>query len=71
MKCEIINGRLHVKAGTVTEQWALDQFFGSMATYQNPHSYIVDAKHAQAPEVQAALKAEDDAELDAIFGPNA
>ena len=71
MKCEIINGRLHVKAGTVTEQWALDQFFDSMATYQNPHNYIVDVKNAQAPEVQAALKSDDDAELDAIFGPNA
>lgn len=67
MKCEIINGRLHVKAGTVTEQWALDQFFDGIATYRNPHDYVVDAKHAPK-EVQAALIEAEEDELDAIFG---
>lgn len=68
MKCEIINGRLFVKAGTVTEQWALDQYFGSMSNYMNPSTYIADASKAEAPEVKAAIQAEEDAELDAIFG---
>ena len=68
MKCEIINGKLFVKAGTPTEQWALDEFFGNMASYYNPRDYIADASKAQTPEVAAALKAEEDSELDAIFG---
>jgi hypothetical protein len=55
MKCEIINGRLYVKAGTVTEQWALDQYFDSMSSYMNPNTYIADASKAEAPEVKAAL----------------
>ena len=67
MKCEIINGRLHVKAGTVTEQWALDQFFDGMASYRNPHDYVVDAKHAPE-EVKSGQQDEQD-ELTAIFGP--
>ncbi len=67
MKCELINGRLFVKAGTPTEQWALDQYFGNMSTYMNPHEYIADASKAETPEVQAALP-DDDSELDAIFG---
>lgn len=67
MKCELINGRLYVKAGTPTEQWALDQYFESMVSYRNPHEYVADASKAVTPEVQAALP-DDDAELDAIFG---
>lgn len=68
MKCEIINGKLFVKAGTPTEQWALDEFFGNMASYYNPRDYIADASKATTPEVQAALKAKEDAELDEVFG---
>jgi hypothetical protein len=64
MKCEIINGRLHVKAGTVTEQWALDQFIGGMHSYMSAQSYIVDASKAE--ELKAAVEEYD--ELDAIFG---
>ncbi len=68
MKCELINGRLYVKAGTPTEQWALEQYFDSMTSYSNPKNYIEDASKAQAPEVKSVLQDEED-ELDAIFGP--
>ena len=44
MKCEIIDGKFHIEAGTPTEQWALTQMIDSMATYRDPRDYIVDAK---------------------------
>lgn len=69
MQCEIINGKMHVTAGTATEQWAVDQFFGSMHSYMNPQDYIVDATKLVSTETQdnKARSSEDD-ELDAIFG---
>lgn len=69
MQCEIINGKMHVTAGTATEQWAVDQFFGSMHSYMNPQDYIVDATKVAAHEVlESKPRSSEDDELDAIFG---
>lgn len=58
MKCEIIDGKFHIEAGTPTEQWALTQLINSMGRYDDPNNFIVDAAVAKrkiAPQIPSGL----------------
>jgi hypothetical protein len=67
MKCEIIDDELIIENGTATETWAVNQWLRSNA-YQ-PTNYKVKLKSSLAKTDTPTQLADDDRELDDVFGP--